>query len=77
VVRREAARQRAADLGPIVAELRREGAVSLGELARGLNDQSIPAPRGGEWSAGQVKRLLAHLEAAEPQVRVPPRRRMA
>ena len=77
VVRREAARQRAADLGPIVAELRREGAVSLGELARGLNDQSIPAPRGGEWSAGQVKRLLAHLEAAAPQVRVPPRRRMA
>lgn len=68
VVRREAARQRAADLAPIVAELRREGAGSRRELARGLNEQGIPAPRGGEWSAVQVKRLLSRLEAAEAQL---------
>jgi len=36
-----------------------EGIISLHGVARELNARSIPAPRGGTWSAGQVRRLLA------------------
>lgn len=52
---------RAADLAPIIANLRAEGAASLRDLAARLNVQGIPAARGGEWSAVQVARLLARL----------------
>jgi hypothetical protein len=53
------------DLAPIIQDLRNAGAVSLHDLARGFNERGIPAPRGGEWMAVQVKRLLSRLEAAE------------
>jgi len=66
VVRRKAAQQRAIDLAPTLEELRDDGAVSLHDLAREFNERGIPAPRGGEWMAAQVKRLLARLESAEP-----------
>ena len=56
-VRSEDAQRRAADLLPIIADLRAEGAVSLREIAAGLNERGIPAARGGEWSAVQVSRL--------------------
>jgi len=49
---------RAADLAPILAELRTAGAVSLRQLAAGLNERGIPTARGGEWSAVQVQRVL-------------------
>jgi hypothetical protein len=49
----------AADRMEIVDMLRGEGVTTLRELARELNRRSIPAPRGGEWSAGQVRRILA------------------
>ena len=65
LIRSAAAQQRAVDLAPIVQDLRDEGAVSLHDLARGLNERGIPAPRGGAWTAAQVKRLLARLDAAE------------
>jgi hypothetical protein len=58
-VRRERAAQRAKDLAPTLAELRRGGSSSLRALARGLNSQQIPAARGGQWTAAQVRRLLA------------------
>jgi DNA invertase Pin-like site-specific DNA recombinase len=58
-VRQARATQRARDLSPTLAELRRGGAASLRALAQGLNGQRIPAPRGGEWTAAQVRRLLA------------------
>ena len=61
-VRSEAAQQRAADLGPIVAELRRGGASSLRDLARELNARGIPTSRGAVWSAAQVQRLLSRLD---------------
>jgi DNA invertase Pin-like site-specific DNA recombinase len=69
VVRRAAAQQRAMDLAPIVEDLRGDGAVSLHELARGLNHRGIPAPRGGAWMAAQVKRLLARLDAPKQESR--------
>jgi DNA invertase Pin-like site-specific DNA recombinase len=58
-VRRARAVQRAADLAPTIAELRRSGASSLRALAEGLNRQCVPATRGGPWTAAQVRRLLA------------------
>jgi DNA invertase Pin-like site-specific DNA recombinase len=62
LVRSATAQQRAMDLAPIVEDLRDDGAASLRDLARGLNERNIPAARGGEWTAVQVKRLLARLE---------------
>jgi DNA invertase Pin-like site-specific DNA recombinase len=53
------ASERAADLVPIIAYLRAAGVVSLRAMAADLNRRGIPAPRGGEWSAVQVKRILA------------------
>lgn len=61
-VRAALAAQRAADLTPIVDELRSTGATSLRELARGLNDRGIPTARGKQWTAAQVQRLLARIQ---------------
>jgi DNA invertase Pin-like site-specific DNA recombinase len=53
------ANERAADLAPVIAELQGVGATSLQAIATGLNDRGIAAPRGGDWSAAQVSRLLS------------------
>ena len=53
---------RAADLAPIIEELRTAGAVTLSAIAAGLNEKGIPTPRNGSrWTATQVGRLLAAL----------------
>jgi DNA invertase Pin-like site-specific DNA recombinase len=53
---------RAADLAPIIAELRAAGARSLRAIADGLNARGIQTPRGvGQWQAGSVSQLLARL----------------
>jgi DNA invertase Pin-like site-specific DNA recombinase len=52
------ARERAADLRPIIAELRANGAASLRQIAAGLNRRGIPTARGRSWSAVQVRRVL-------------------
>jgi DNA invertase Pin-like site-specific DNA recombinase len=54
----ETARNRITDLAPIMAEIRALGAISLRQIAAALNTRNIKAPRGGEWSAAQVKRTL-------------------
>jgi DNA invertase Pin-like site-specific DNA recombinase len=57
---------RAADLAPTLAQIRANGASTLGAIAAGLNEAGIPTPRGsGKWSAVQVKRTLDALRAAE------------
>jgi len=57
---------RAADLAPVIAELRASGITSLGGIARALEARSIPAARGGaKWSENQVSRVLARLRAVE------------
>jgi DNA invertase Pin-like site-specific DNA recombinase len=53
------AAERAADLAPVIEELRQEGAQSTRAIAAGLNARRIPAPRGGEWTGVQVQRVLA------------------
>lgn len=63
-VRKARASGRAADLTAIVAEIRAAGATSLREIAAGLNARGVPAARGGEWGAVQVRRVLARMAAA-------------
>ena len=50
--------ERAGDLAPIMADLRAMRAVSLRQIAAGLNGRDIPTARGGAWSAVQVRRVL-------------------
>jgi hypothetical protein len=55
------ANERAADIAPVIAELRQAGARSLNAIAKGLNERGIPTARGGHWSATQVARVLARI----------------
>jgi DNA invertase Pin-like site-specific DNA recombinase len=48
----------AADVMPIIKDIRQGGAVSLRDIAVELNARGIPTRRGGDWSAVQVKRIL-------------------
>lgn len=58
------AESRAADLAPIIAELRASGAATLRSLAAGLDQAGIAPPRGTGWSPMAVSRTLARIEAA-------------
>jgi len=62
-VRSENAERRAADLLPVIDAIRTEGAVSLRQIADGLNQRGITTPRDGQWSAVQVARVLEHAGA--------------
>jgi hypothetical protein len=56
------ANQIAAELAPVIAELRAAGITSKKGIAKALNKRAIPTPRGiGEWRAIQVARVLARL----------------
>lgn len=59
----EIANSRAADLAPIIADIRATGATSLRAMAAGLNDRGIPAARGGSWGASQVQKVIARIAA--------------
>jgi DNA invertase Pin-like site-specific DNA recombinase len=50
--------KRAAELLPTIQSIKAAGATSLRQIASALNDQGITTPRGGEWSAVQVQRVL-------------------
>lgn len=63
-IRSSRAQQRAADLAPVIAELRAAGATSLRTLAAGLNRAGIAPPRGTAWTASAVKRDLGRLQDA-------------
>jgi DNA invertase Pin-like site-specific DNA recombinase len=52
------AAKRAGDVLPIIQAIKVEGATSLRQIAAVLNERGITTPRGGEWSAVQVQRLL-------------------
>jgi DNA invertase Pin-like site-specific DNA recombinase len=51
------AAKRAADLLPLILPMKADGA-SLRQIADGLDRCGVPAPRGGDWSAVAVKRIL-------------------
>lgn len=60
-VRAAKATTRAADLLPVIEDIRRAHAgdgLSLRQIAADLNARGISASRGGAWSAVQVKRVL-------------------
>jgi DNA invertase Pin-like site-specific DNA recombinase len=58
LVRREKRDRFVADIMPMIEEQRRLGATTLQQIADALNANGAPAPRGGEWSAMQVMRVL-------------------
>jgi DNA invertase Pin-like site-specific DNA recombinase len=53
------ARNRAADVLPVIRALQADGIITLWGIAETLNHRGIPAPRGGNWSPVQVSRVLA------------------
>jgi DNA invertase Pin-like site-specific DNA recombinase len=57
--KQERARSFNARVREAIVELQADGANSLSELARRLNERGIPTSRGGEWRATQVARVLA------------------
>ncbi|GEO19244.1 recombinase family protein [Microvirga aerophila] len=57
-VRSSKAKRRAADIVPIVEDIRVSGAVSLRQIAAALNTRGIRTSRGGAWSAVQVQRVI-------------------
>jgi DNA invertase Pin-like site-specific DNA recombinase len=58
VARIAKANNRASDLLPIIEELKAAGAVSLRQIAAGLNAKGIRTVRGSAWSAVQVQRVM-------------------
>jgi hypothetical protein len=55
---------RAADLAPLVAELRAAGVTSLRAIAAALNERGIATARGHAlWTASQVRRVLMRLNS--------------
>ena len=55
------ARARALHVKPVLDELRGERRKTLKEMADGLNERGIRAPRGGRWVASQVQAVLQAL----------------
>ena len=56
--RQENAAKYRADVLPLIQEKQRQGVTTLRAIAEALNADGTPAPRGGEWSATQVQRVL-------------------
>lgn len=55
------AASRAADLAPVLDQIRALGGASLGAMAAALNSHGVPSTGGGRWTATAVKRVLARL----------------
>jgi DNA invertase Pin-like site-specific DNA recombinase len=49
----------AANVLPVIREIRRAGATSLHKIAEALNARGITTPRGGQWYAKSVSNVLA------------------
>lgn len=58
------AQGRAAELRDVIEDARRQGCESLRDYASHLNTLGIATPRGGQWAAASVSRLLVQLEEA-------------
>jgi DNA invertase Pin-like site-specific DNA recombinase len=59
--------RRASDLAATIDAIGNDGATSFGQFAAALNARGITAPRGGEWYAAQVRRvLLRNAPAGKP-----------
>lgn len=56
--RQASAARRAADLAPIIDDIRARGMTSLRDIATALDDMGVRTARGGKWSATAVARVL-------------------
>jgi DNA invertase Pin-like site-specific DNA recombinase len=65
------ANNRASDLLPIIEELKAASAVSLRQIAAGLNAKGIRTSRGGVWSAVQVQRVLERTAESQQRATLP------
>ena len=61
----EAADDHARRLLPLLRMLRAEGAITIGAIARSLNDRKIPTQRGSGWHVSSVANLLARAQKLE------------
>jgi hypothetical protein len=60
--RKAKAKARAADLAPVIDDLRAEGVTSLNGIAKALTARGISAGKDGDaWKAAQVSRVMARL----------------
>lgn len=69
-VRTARADAHAADLAPVIEDLREAGASSLRKLAAGLEERGIPTTRGGynyNWTATAVSRVLDRIERMQDE----------
>ena len=53
-----AADNHAADVLPIIREIRKAGATTLREIADALNARGVATARGGRWYASSVRNML-------------------
>jgi hypothetical protein len=61
--RKDRAERHAAELAPIIAELRAAGVTSLYSIAKALNARGVPTATGkGKWQDIGVRRVLARLK---------------
>lgn len=52
----------ARDLAPVIQAAITNGHTNPTSIARALNNQGVPAPRGGSWSTIQVQRLVQRMD---------------
>jgi hypothetical protein len=64
VVRSKAADMKARDVAATITEIDATGSMPLRQIALALDARSIPAPRGGNWSAVQVARIRERMARA-------------
>ncbi|RUW85119.1 recombinase family protein [Mesorhizobium sp. M1E.F.Ca.ET.063.01.1.1] len=62
----------AANVAPIIEQVRASGATSLRQIAEALNSRGIGTPRGGTWSAMQVSDVLKRVSAAPEPLEADP-----
>ena len=55
---REQARERKAEILPIIKEIQKDGNRTLQDIARQLNKRGVPTARGGQWYATSVRNIL-------------------
>jgi hypothetical protein len=59
----------AARVAPVVAAIRKAGALSLRQVTAEINARGVPTPRGaGTWSAQQVSVIERRLAANNPAI---------
>ena len=59
VANEAAADQHAANVLPIIRQIKRAGATTLREIANALNERGVQTARGGQWHATTVSNVLA------------------